>query len=351
MKVTKQGINNLFFLLGIVMVIIMIFTFDVDFRDLWAMILKAGYWMIPILAVWILIYFVNALAWREIIKHNINPDEHVSLWRIYRLTISGYALNNATPMGGLGGEPYRIIELTKDTSKAQATSSVILYSMMHIYSHFWYWFTSIFLYIGLVLAGDHLPMNWGIVIALMVLVLFCLTGFYFFSIGYRKGLTVKVIGWIGKIPGLKNWSKSFLERHIETLKNVDQQIAALHSQNSSAFYRSLILEYVARLMLGLEVMFMLILFGKDEGGGFSGYMLLFLHCVLVEAITSWCANIIGFLPLQLGVQELGYAVSTTALGLTGEIGFFVSIIARVRQIVWAAIGIALMKVKYKGKYE
>jgi len=351
MKVTKQGINNLFFLLGIVMIVIMIFTFDVDFHDLWEMILKAGYWMIPILAVWILIYFVNALAWREIIKHNLDPGEHVSLWRIYRLTISGYALNNTTPVGGLGGEPYRIIELTKDTSKAHATSSVILYSMMHIYSHFWFWFTSIFLYIGLVLAGDHLPMNWGVGIALVVLALFCLTGFYFFSIGYRNGLTVKVIGWVGKIPGLKGWSQRFLESHLETLRNVDQQIAALHSQNSGAFYRSLILEYVARLMLGLEVMFMLILFGKDGGGGFGGYMLLFLHCVLVEAITSWCANIIGFLPLQLGVQELGYAVSTSALGLTTEIGFFVSIIARVRQIVWAAIGIALIRVKHKGKYE
>lgn len=351
MKITKQQINNFLFLLGIVMVVIMVFTFDVDFCDLWEMLHRAGYMMIPILAVWILIYFVNALAWREIIKHNLDPGEHVSLWRIYRLTISGYALNNTTPMGGLGGEPYRIIELTKDTSKAHATSSVILYSMMHIYSHFWFWFTSIFLYIGLVLAGDHLPMNWGIVCALLLLTVFCLVGFYFFSIGYRNGLTVKVIGWIGKIPGLKNWSKHFLERHIDTLQNVDKQIAALHSQNSKAFYRSLILEYVARLMLGLEVMFMLILFGKDEGGGFCGYMLLFLHCVLVEAITSWCANIIGFLPLQLGVQELGYAVSTSALGLTGEIGFFVSIIARVRQIVWAAIGIGLMKVKYKGKYE
>lgn len=351
MKITKQRINDFLFLLGIVAVIIMIFTFDVDFRELWRMILKAGYWMIPILAVWILIYFVNALAWREILKHNLEPDEHVSLWRIFRLTISGYALNNTTPMGGLGGEPYRIIELTKDTSKAHATSSVILYSMMHIYSHFWFWFTSIFLYIGLVLAGDHLPMNWGIGIALMLLTLFCIVGFYFFSIGYRRGLTVKVIGWIGKIPGLKKWSRNFLERHMDTLKKVDLQIAALHSQNSRAFYRSLLLEYVARLMLGFEVMFMLILFGKDEGGGFSGYTLLFLHCVLVEAITSWCANIIGFLPLQLGVQEFGYAVSANALGLTGEIGIFVSIIARVRQIIWGAIGVALMKVRYKGKYE
>ena len=92
MKITKQHINNFLFLLGIVMVVIMIFTFDVDFRDLWGMIQKAGIWMIPILAVWILIYFVNALAWREIIKHNLDPGEHVSLWRIYRLTISGYAL-------------------------------------------------------------------------------------------------------------------------------------------------------------------------------------------------------------------------------------------------------------------
>ncbi|MDE6012117.1 MAG: flippase-like domain-containing protein, partial [Prevotella sp.] len=154
MKWTKQKVNNLFFFLGVVTVVVMMFTFDVSLVELWNHICHAGYWLIPIVGVWFIIYAINAWAWYCIIRSNKNPDESVSFLRVYRLTITGYALNYATPVGGLGGEPYRIIELSKNISQDHAASSVILYAMMHIFAHFWFWFISIFIYLVLVLIGD-----------------------------------------------------------------------------------------------------------------------------------------------------------------------------------------------------
>ena len=104
MKWTKQRLNNLFFLLGVAAVVVMLFTFDVSFVELWQHICHAGYWLIPIVGVWIFIYGMNALSWQSIIRSKC-PDTTISFWRIYRLTITGYALNYATPVGGLGGEP------------------------------------------------------------------------------------------------------------------------------------------------------------------------------------------------------------------------------------------------------
>ena len=65
---SKQRLNNLFFFLGIAAVIVMLFTFDVSFVELWEHICHAGYWLIPIVGVWIIIYGINALSWREIIR-------------------------------------------------------------------------------------------------------------------------------------------------------------------------------------------------------------------------------------------------------------------------------------------
>lgn len=339
---TKKTVNNIFFFLGIATVVVMLFTFDISFVELWEHICHAGYWLVPIVGVWIIIYGINALAWREVIKGNFNSECPVSFWRIYRLTITGYALNYATPVGGLGGEPYRIIELSRDMDKERASSSVILYAMMHIFAHFWFWFISIFIYIALACIGD-LPMNTGVLTVLGLIFALCLLAFYVFSKGYRYGLTRKVITWMGYIPGLRSWARRFLERNEDTLSHIDQQIAALHKTDRRAFYNSLILEYFSRVVQSTEVMFMLLLFGIDCGGGIDGLTLTFLHSILIVAFTTLFANLIGFLPMQLGVQEGGFVISIAALGLTAALGIFVSIICRVREIIWIIIGVALMK--------
>ena len=343
MKWTKQRLNNLFFVIGIVAVVVMMFTFDVSFAELWQHLTRAGYWLIPILGVWIFIYGMNALAWNCIIKSNCAPDEHVSFMRVFKLTVTGYALNYATPVGGLGGEPYRIMELSKDMSTEHATSSVILYAMMHFFAHFWLWFTSVFFYLALVVTGD-VPLTPTIATVLLIIVVFCLLAFYVFSRGYKNGLVVRMIRWLGKVPGLKGWSQRFLDRHTETLQHIDQQIASLHKQDKRAFYTSLLLEYGSRIVQASEIFFMLLLFGIDNGGGFWGLFLTYVHSILILSFTTLFANMIGFLPMQLGVQEGGFVLSIAALGFSAALGIFVSIICRVREIIWIFIGIMLMKI-------
>ena len=344
MKWTKQKLNNLFFVLGIAAIVVMLLTFDVSFVELWEHICHAGYWLIPIIGVWIFVYALNAKAWQAIIEGNIGGKMPVSFWRLYRLTVTGYALNYATPVGGLGGEPYRIMELSKDIDNQHATSSVILYAMMHFFAHFWFWFISIFIYLALAAIGD-LPITTAIGITLSIIVVFCLFFFYLFSKGYRNGLVKYVLGVVANIPGLKKWTLRFWARHSEAIENIDKQIAALHHQDKRAFYRSLVLEYLSRVVQSSEVLFMLLLFGIDCGGGWGGITLTFLHSILIVAFTTLFANLIGFLPMQLGVQEGGFVLSIAALGLSAALGIFVSIICRVREIIWIAIGMALMKLK------
>ena len=342
MKWTKQQLNNFFFFLGCAAVVIMLFTFDVSFIELWNHLCHAGYWLIPIIGVWLLVYGLNALAWKAMIEGNIGGKAPLSFWRLYKLTITGYALNYATPVGGLGGEPYRVMELSKDIDKQHATSSVILYAMMHFFAHFWFWFISIFIYLALAIVGD-LPITPAIGIILGIIVVFCLVAFYIFSKGYRHGLVIYVMKLISKIPGLKGWSARFQERHAESLHNIDAQIAALYGQDKRAFYRSLVYEYMSRVVQSSEVMFMLLLFGIDNGGGLSGLCVTYLHSILIVAFTTLFANLIGFLPMQLGVQEGGFVLSIAALGLSAALGIFVSIICRVREIIWILIGLALMR--------
>ena len=86
-------------------VVVMFFSFDVSLTELWEYITKAGYWLAAILGLWCVLYLMNAWAWRVIIQGG-GPCM-VGFMQLLKLTVSGFALNYATPVGLLGGEAYR----------------------------------------------------------------------------------------------------------------------------------------------------------------------------------------------------------------------------------------------------
>ena len=317
----------------------MLFTFKVSFTQLWADICHAGYWLFAILGLWIFLYMMNAWTWRIIIRGS--GDCPIPFWKILKLTITGFALNYATPAGLMGGEPYKIMELKPYIGTQRATSSVLLFAMMHIFAHFWFWTSSIAVYL-LLAAFGILPINMGMGIVLVFMTCFCGAGIYLFMRGYKNGMVVKLIRLISHIPGCKKWGRNFSEGHQDDLMKIDRQISQLQSQNKRSFYGSFALEYIGRVLQSLEIYFMLLLFEAGTGGALT-----FVYAFLILSFTSLFANLLFFLPLQLGGREGGFAMSVAQMGMTADIGMFVSIICRVRELFWTAIGLLLMKVGNK----
>ncbi len=332
----KNKTRNIFFAFGLIAIVVMLFTFKVSFTQLWEDIMTAGYWLVAILFLWVLLYAMNTLTWRTIICGS--GDCPIPFWKLMKITITGFALNYATPAGLLGGEPYKIMELKPYIGAQRATSSVLLFAMMHIFSHFWFWTTSIVVYL-IFAALDILPLNTGMSIILALMVLFCFAGIYLFVKGYKNGMVVKLINFVKKIPGLKKWGTKFEESHKEDLQKIDMQISELQSQNKKSFFISFFLEYIGRMFQSLEIYFMLILFDAGDGG-----IQTFVFSFLILSFTSLFANLLFFMPLQLGGREGGFAMSVAQMGMTSDIGMFVSIICRVREIVWTSLGLFLMKV-------
>lgn len=334
--------RNIFFIFGLVAIIVMILTFKVSFVEMWHHIQHAGYWIFAILGMWIPLYFMNTLAWRIIIRGS--GECTIPLWKLLKVTISGFALNYATPGGLMGGEPYKIMELSAYIGRERATSSVLLFAMMHIFAHFWYWITAVILYF------IFIPLDFQMSVLLPCMALFSLAGIYLFLRGYKNGMVVKVIRFVSRIPGCRNWGRRFLQSHQDELRNIDTQIAQLHNQNKHSFYGSFAIEYIGRLLQSFEIFFMLRLVGIQ-----GSMPQLFMYSLIILSFTSFLANLLFFMPLQLGGREGGFAMSTAEMKMAGVNGtlltlkeamttaVFISIICRVRELVWTAIGLLLMK--------
>lgn len=323
--------QNFFLLFGLSVLGVMVY--QLDYQEAWQGMCHAGYWFVAVVVLWAFLYIFNASAWYIIIRSDGSPETRtLSFSYIYRLTVSGFALNYATPGGLMGGEPYRIMSISPFIGKAKASSSVILYAMTHMFSHFWFWAISIILF----LVTQTLTTNLAILLALCTG--FCILGLWFFMAGYRKGLANRMLSVARHIPILKKWARPFVESHKEQLDTIDSQISALHAQNPKTFVTAVLLELVCRIVSSLEIYFILLVLMPEVS---------FIQCILVLAFTSLFANLLFFIPLQLGGREGGFMMSITAFGISSGSAAFVALMVRLRELIWTAIGLAL--IKFSGK--
>ncbi len=323
-------LRNLFLAFGIVAIVVMLCTFDVNYDELVTKLKRAGAWFPAIVGIWAVVYFFNAWAFQIIVNNGARDGRRLSFLRAYKLTVSGFAFSYTTPFG-FGGGPYRVLELNSLVGTSRATSSVVLYSMMHIMSHICLWASSVVLFICL----HEVDAGLWVLFALFAVV--CAVLVYFFYAGYRNGMVVKLFTLLMHVPLLKRWSKAFYEKNAETFEQIDVQIADLHNRGRR-FYSALFLEYVARVVNALEYYFILNAMSLNVG---------FFDSILVLAFSSLFSNLLFFLPMQLGAREGGLAIIVDRLAIPGVFGLYASFFTRIRELVWIVIGVSLVKVGNK----
>ena len=172
---------------------------------------------------------------------NDDIERRVKYSEVLRLTISGYALNYITPFGLAGGEPYRILELKKHISTEKATSSVILYAMMHVCSHFFFWLATI------ILIAWFVELSLGVSIAMSIIVLMCLILIFLFFRGAKTGLVMTLTRFFGKVPFLRKRIKKLKPSTIERLNIIDtlQRIVLEYHCDISIFWFNIIYKFIS----------------------------------------------------------------------------------------------------------
>lgn len=330
----KGKYQNAFFVFGLAALAIMVS--QLDYAEVWNGLTRAGYWFFAVLALWFFLYFFNATAWYVIIGSTFADSpgqpwqrpQNVGFMWLYKVTVSGFALNYATPGGLMGGEPYRIMALAPRIGTERASASVILYAMTHIFSHFWFWLLSCFLYI----ATQPVSLAMGVLLA--VICAACMSAIWFFLKGYKKGIAVRCMNVLRHLPGIRHRVGAFIVRHEEQLATIDRQVAALHNQNPRVFVSAVTLELACRVASALEIYFILLVVKPDAS---------YVECILMLAFTSLFANLLFFMPLQLGGREGGFLMSAKGLALSANAGILVALIVRLRELAWTAIGLLLIK--------
>jgi uncharacterized protein (TIRG00374 family) len=320
--------QNVFFILGFLALVLMVWSigFDIIIDN----VLKTGWWFFAIIGMWLPIYLINTAAFNTILRDDDPAHRTVPFLHIFKITLSGFALKAATPLGFLGGDPYKIVEFKKLFGVEKATSSVLLYTMTHITAHCIFWALSIIgaaLFLPMPLKYSIILLGSFVVFVILLLLLWR---------GYRRGLTVHFFDIISKVSFFKSWAIPFCLKHNERLLEIDQQISHLYNARRRAFFLTLSLEVFARLCNCLEVYVILKSVSVDVS---------LIQSIVIYAFMSLFTNILFFSPMQIGTREGGFLLAFKALSLPGGLGIYVSLVTRVRELFWIGIGVLLMKVK------
>lgn len=327
MKKAKLA-KNIFFILGALALGIMVYS--IGLNNIWRDMKQTGWWYIPIIGMWIFVYIINTLSLYIILRDGSEETKKIGFFRLFKLTISGFAINYITPFGLMGGEPYKIIELQPDLGIQKSTSSVLLGTMMRVVAHFIFWMVSIPLLIFLVpVLSDSVEV--GIMITTGTTFLLLLWAYRI----YTRGGVDRALIISSRLPFIGKKIKAYRTNNQEKISQMDELISDLYKNRKRDFLLSLSFEFIARILVCVEVILMMQAIKQPITFGES---------VLIESLQSLISNLFFFMPMQMGAREGGFVIVYGMLSIPLAYGVFVSICKRIRELFWTLIGVVLIKV-------
>ncbi len=320
--------KNIFFILGALALAIMVYS--IGLINIWRDMKQTGWWFIPIIGMWLIVYTINTLSLYIILRDGSIETKRISFFRLFKLTVSGFAINYITPFGLMGGEPYKIIELQPELGIQKSTSSVLLGTMMRVVAHFIFWMVSIPLLLFLVpVLSDSVEI--GIFVTTGITFLLLLWAYRV----YTRGGVNRALIISSRLPFIGKKIKAYRVGNQEKINQMDELISDLYKNRKRDFFLSLSFEFIARILVCVEVILMMQAIKQPITFGES---------VLIESLQSLISNLFFFMPMQMGAREGGFVIVYGILSIPIAYGVFVSLCKRIRELFWTLIGVVLIKI-------
>lgn len=325
----KPGIwNKVFFIVGVVGVIVMLMNTDFSGVDWSGTVLRLmPLWLPSLLCLWGVIYVLHALGYGIIMGWR---GKGIPFTQLLRVSISGFALNHVTPCGLVGGEFYRVMEMKPALGTEKAVASTLTFTVMNTFSHVMFWFTGAVLYIV-----SGCPGSWVVTAGVVLMALACGAGIVLFFRYCKRGLVVSCMNLLGKLPLVGGKIVALLEKKADQFEEIDQDMEAFYCRHWD-FWTTTVVEYAARLLEAAE--FWLIFLALDLN-------VPYIYCVVALSCASLVGNLLAFIPMQIGTREMGLALAMSWVGLASPLSLTASIMSRIREIIYTAAGTLMLLVR------
>ncbi len=276
-----------------------------------------GWGLIPIILCEGLADFLHTVAWRHCLT---KPYCDLSLLRLFRIRMAGFAINYLTPTASVGGEVAKAVLLASSHRGPEAVSGVLIGKFCFAFAHL------LFVVVGSILLLGHLSLPaglWGAMFFSSALVSIGMIGFLLVQ---KKGKLGAIVRWLAA----RNIGGKFSHTAARHISAVDDALKLFYRERPHQLAYALAWHCVAYSLTIVQTWIFFRLVGQDAS----------LVMAATAALLGLWFDLLTFaVPLNLGSLEGTRIVTLKALGCTALLGLTYGFAIRFAQLFWAVFGL------------
>jgi uncharacterized protein (TIRG00374 family) len=279
-------------------------------------------WRLPLLLCFPagLMIVCDTLGWRFSFRR-----DRVPFGALLSARLAGEAFNITTPTGSVGGEPIKAWLVRPYASLAESLPSVVIAKTTITIGQM------LFLLLGILVAWSILPAGSALLHAMRwLLVLEC--------VGTAGFVAVQVLGTTGRLGRLLHRVGLVTERgHGSAFGTIDRAFVHFYRHEPRRLALSVGWHFAGWAVGVLETYLIL------HGLGFSVPLGM---ATVVDAFGAGVGFASFLIPARLGAQEAGDVAVFAALGFGAPAGLAFTLIRRLREALWAGVGLVALAVRH-----
>lgn len=287
-----------------------------------SLVLRVG-WYFAVIAV---IYVGHQLIRANAYWKCIGANKQVQYWDIVRIRLSGEAIQFLTSSGPFLAEPAKVWLLRRrGLSAKRATAATVAEYLIYTFT------SAAFAIAGLtyLLNNFELSRPASVVAKIVVSVM----GIFLLAAACAILCRIYLIGMLVKGVSRLPVIRKSLHVDEKDVSDTEDLLFAILRDRPLRFLAILAVEFAAQALLVLELIVLL----RAIGQPFS-----VLHPFVIEAADKFVSVAFFFIPGQVGAAEGTNALIFKSVGLPASAGFALAIVRRLRSLLVAGLGLALV---------
>ncbi|MCC6469787.1 MAG: flippase-like domain-containing protein [Alphaproteobacteria bacterium] len=274
-----------------------------------------------VLAVYALAFLLDTAVWMATL---VTRSMGVAwLFRLWEIRVVGEAVNSATPLGSVGGEPVKALMLRKyyGVGLREGASSLVLAKTAILVG------LVVFLATGfaLTLGSQRLPPTMKLVAGLGLgafgLAIMGLILFQWFRLATVAG------GWLRRSRHGER-----MKRWLDAIHDMDERFVTFYTHHVDRFGPAVLFSIGNWFLGAVELMVVM---------EFLGQPIAFADAIMVESLAQLVRAGTFFIPMSLGAQDGTFMLALGAMTGAPALGLAVALIRRGRELLWILLGLLL----------